>query len=92
MNPYLFRQLKVKLAVLSNEIILKQQVNHQISIREVAHMKWKMIVPLLLNSICPLFILIKGHSQLSVTEDVKGGPYIYWLHVQGDYFVLQSLP
>lgn len=53
-------------------------------------MKWKRIVPLTHNYICPLFILSKGHSQLSVTEDVKGGPYIYWLYVQGDYFVVQS--
>lgn len=55
-------------------------------------MKWETIVPLLPNSICPLVILAKGHSQLSVPEEIKGGPLVTWLHVQGDYFVVQSFP
>lgn len=44
-------------------------MNHQISIREVAHMKWILSLPH--NYICPLLILTKGSSQLSVTEDVQ---------------------
>lgn len=53
-------------------------------------MKWKIIVPLLPNSICPLFILTKSHSQLSVTEDVKSGIYIYWL--KSGIYILAPCP
>lgn len=52
-------------------------------------MKWETTVPLPPNSICPLLILAKCHSQLSVPEEIKGGPLVTWLHVQGDYFVVQ---
>lgn len=55
-------------------------------------MKWKMIVPPLPYSLCPLFILTKGHSQLSVTEDVKGGPYIYMDSMSKETVLLCSLP
>ena len=44
-------------------------------------MKWGTIAPLLPNSICPLVILVKGRSQLSVPEEIKGGPLVTWLHV-----------
>lgn len=70
----------------------RQQVNHKISIREVTHMKWKMIVPPLPNSLCPLFILTKGHTASSVLLRMSKVVhiYIYGLHVQGDCFVVQS--